>query len=35
MEKAHFAEIRDEVRTLRKKTQATIKEGKLPCAYPE
>lgn len=35
MEKAHFAEIRDEVRALRKKTQSTIKEGKLPCAYPE
>lgn len=35
MEKAHFAEIRDEVRTLRKKTQSMIKEGKLPCAYPE
>jgi len=35
MEKAHFAEIRDEVRTLRKKTLSTIKEGKLPWAYPE
>ena len=35
MEKPHFAQIRDEVRALRKKTQATLKEGKLPCAYPE
>ena len=35
MEKPHFSQIRDEVRALRKKTQATLKEGKLPCAYPE
>ena len=35
MEKSHFAEIRDEVRTLRKKTQSCLKEGNLPCAYPE
>jgi peptide deformylase len=35
MEKKHFAQIRDEVRSLRKKTQSTLKEGKLPCAYPE
>ena len=35
MEKNHFAEIKNEVRALHKKTQACLKEGKLPCAYPE
>jgi peptide deformylase len=35
MEKPHFAQIRDEVRALRKKTQACLKEGNLPSAYPE
>ena len=35
MEKPHFAEIRDEVRALRKKTQACLREGNLPSAYPE
>ena len=35
MEKNHFAEIKDEVRALHKKTQACLKEDKLPCAYPE
>ena len=35
MEKPHFAEIRDEVRALRKKTQACLREGNLPSAYPQ
>ena len=34
MEKPHFAEIKEEVRQLKKKTQACLKEGKLPYAYP-
>jgi peptide deformylase len=35
MEKPHFAEIRDEVRALRKQTLDCLKEGKLPSADQE
>jgi peptide deformylase len=35
MEKPHFAEIRDEVRALRKRTLDCLKEGKLPSADQE
>ena len=35
MEKPHFAEIKEEIRELKKKTLACLKEGKLPYAYPE
>ena len=35
MEKSHFAEIRDEVRALRKRTLDCLKEGKLPSADQE
>ena len=35
MEKAHFAQIRDEVQALGKRTESSLRAGKPPIAYPE
>ncbi len=34
MEKAHFAQIRDEVHALGKRTESSLRAGKPPVAYP-